>query len=302
MAPPNSEYQPAPSLESLRCFLAASRHLNFRRSAHEVALTPTAFSERIRALERDLGVALFRRTTRRVELTSEGQALVPAAEHTLASAQACVAAVRAPEARAVRIRLGTRFELGLSWLIPAVSDFERLRTNFELDVYFGSGPDILERLERGALDAAVTSAPVARADWHAEVLHPEHYAFVASKRLLQKRPLRAVRDARSHTLLDVDETLPLARYLLSAVPALEFARTRFCGAGAAVLTRVRAGDGVAVLPRYMLDADLAARRLVRLLPRVALLSDSFRLVYRKNSAQAPALAEVAAFLRARPLT
>jgi DNA-binding transcriptional LysR family regulator len=293
---------PLPSVESLRCFFAAARQLNFRRAASEVGLTATAFSERIRGLERELGATLFLRTTRRVALTAQGRALMPAAERALTSVRACVQAIERPEALAVRLRIGTRFELGLSWLVPAVTELERRRPNLEVDLYFGSGPDILQRLERGALDGAITSAPVAREDWHTEVLHPESYAFVGARRLFERSPLRKASDARHHTLLDVDETLPLARYLLSAVPALEFARVRLCGAGAAVRKRVLAGDGVAVLPSYMIEADLETRRLIRVLPRVGLLSDSFRLVHPKNSPQAAGLLELAAFLRERPLS
>jgi DNA-binding transcriptional LysR family regulator len=100
----------------------------------------------------------------------------------------------------------------------------------------------------------------------------------------------------------VDESLPLARYLLSAAPTLEFERVRLCGAGAAVLKRVLAGDGVAVLPSYMLGQGLRTRRLVPLLPRVQLLSDSFRLVHRKNTPQGQALGELAEFLQKRPLS
>jgi LysR family transcriptional regulator, glycine cleavage system transcriptional activator len=245
---------------------------------------------------------LFTRTTRRVELTAAGLALVPACEQALGSAQACLSAVSAPEALTVRLQLGTRFELGISWLVPALIELERQRPSFQVDLYFGSGRDILEQLERGALDAAVTSAPVARANWRAEVLHPESYVFVGAARLLRALPLRTPRDARRHTLLDVDETLPLARYLLSATPALEFERSRFCGAGAAVLARVLAGDGVAVLPTHMVAAHLHHRRLLELLPRVGLLSDSFRLVSRRSSHQSAALSELAEFLRGRPLS
>jgi len=290
-----------PSVESLRCFVAAAQQLNFRRAAGEVGLTPTAMSERIRALETELGVVLFTRTTRRVELTLEGRALLPAAERALAGVQACVLAVTKPNDLAVHLRVGTRFELGLSWLVPAVIELERAHPRLQIDLYFGSGPDILERLERGAIDAVVTSAPVARASWQAEVLHPESYTFVGAAKLIHRRPFAAPRDARDHVLLDVDETLPLARYLLSAVPALEFGRTRSCGAGAAVLERVLAEDGVAVLPNYMLAPALKARRVVRLLPRVKLLSDSFRLVHRRGNQHTEALADFATFLRSRPL-
>jgi DNA-binding transcriptional LysR family regulator len=297
MPTPKPVPKPLPSIESLRCFFAAAQHLNFRRAAGEVGLTATAFSERIRALERELSATLFTRTTRRVELTTAGRALVPACEQALGSVLSCVKAVTAPESFAVRLRIATRFELGLSWLLPALSALERERPNFQIDLYFGSGADILEQLERGAVDAAVTSAPVARANWHGEVLHPEHYSFVGAARLLRSRPLRSPRDALQHTLLDVDETLPLARYLLSATPALEFERTRFCGTGAAVLARVLAGDGVAVLPTHMVAAHLKGKRLLQLLSRVQLLSDSFRLVYRRSSHQGSALNEVAAYLR-----
>jgi len=58
----------------------------------------------------------------------------------------------------------------------------------------------------------------------------------------------------------------------------------------------------AVLPSHMLIAGLRERRLVRLLPKVRLLSDTFRLVYRKNSHQSVALGELASFLQQRPLS
>lgn len=291
-----------PSVESLRCFFAAAHHLNFRRVAAEVGLTPTAFSERIRALEQELSAVLFTRTTRRVELTAAGVALVPACERALDGVRACMDAVSAPEPLAVRLRLGTRFELGLSWLVPALIELERSRPSFQVDLYFGSGGDILLQLERGVVDAVVTSAPVARSNWQGEVLHPETYTFVGAARLLRSRALRRPADAALHTLLDVDETLPLARYLMSATPALKFAHARFCGAGAAVLARTLAGDGVAVLPTYMIATHLRSRRLLALLPRIRLLSDSFRLVYRQSSAYSAALGELAAFLRTRPLS
>lgn len=299
---PKAVPKPLPSVESLRCFFAAAQHLNFRRAAAEVGLTATAFSERIRALEQELSARLFTRTTRRVELTAAGSALLPACEQALGSVRACVEAVSGPETLGVRLKLGTRFELGLSWLVPALIELERSRTNLQVDLYFGSGHDILQQLERGAVDAAVTSAPVARANWHGEVLHPESYVFVGAARSLRARPLRTASDAARHTLLDIDETLPLARYLISAAPALEFERVRLCGAGAAVLSRVLEGDGVAVLPSYMIASHLRSKRLLPLLPRVRLLSDSFRLVYRQTSPYVAPLRELAAFLRKRPLS
>lgn len=266
-----------------------------------MGLTATAFSERIRMLERELGAALFTRTSRRVEMTAAGQSLLPVAEQGLSAVQACVEAVSHPEGVPVRLRIGTRFELGMSWLGPAVIELEQQRKTWQIDLYCGSGEDILQRLDRGLIDGAITSAPLARAAWRAEVLHPETYMLVGAASLIAEQPLRAPADGSRHTLLDIDESLPLGRYLLSVIPGLQFGQVRACGAGGVVLQRVLAGTGVAVLPAYMIRDDIKAGRLRRLLPKTTLLSDSFRLLYRNGTLRSAQLQQLAAFLRARPL-
>ncbi|MBK6459453.1 MAG: LysR family transcriptional regulator [Myxococcales bacterium] len=100
-----------PSLESLRCFEAAARTLRFREAARAVALTPTAFGQRIQKLEEDLGVALFARTTRRVQLTREGLALLPLARRCLLAAEACADVTSHDSAAtSMDLTLGTRHD------------------------------------------------------------------------------------------------------------------------------------------------------------------------------------------------
>src|SRR5581483_2944832 len=69
--------QRLPPLSALRAFAAAGRHLSFQRAAAELAVTPTAISHQIKRLEADLGTALFRRLTRKLQLTEAGRALLP---------------------------------------------------------------------------------------------------------------------------------------------------------------------------------------------------------------------------------
>ena len=64
-----------PSLDALRIFVVAARHLSFTEAAAELNLTQSAVSHRIKALEAELGVPLFARLTRRLELTPAGHAL-----------------------------------------------------------------------------------------------------------------------------------------------------------------------------------------------------------------------------------
>src|SRR6185436_18944557 len=108
-----------PSIESLRCFEAAARLLNFRAAARSVALTPAALGQRIRQLEDQLGVPLFRRTTRSVSLTEAGLSLLPFADKCLAAALECVRAARGETGPPpMDITIGTRQELGMSWVVP----------------------------------------------------------------------------------------------------------------------------------------------------------------------------------------
>ena len=64
-----------PSLDALRIFVVAARHLSFTEAANQLNLTQSAVSHRIRGLEEELGIALFQRLSRRLELTAEGRAL-----------------------------------------------------------------------------------------------------------------------------------------------------------------------------------------------------------------------------------
>src|SRR5947209_4456527 len=84
-------------LRQLAHFLAVAEERHFTRAAARVHLTQSSLSSSVRALERELGGTLFNRSTRQVELTEAGRALLPAARRTLAAAEDArdaVAAIR----------------------------------------------------------------------------------------------------------------------------------------------------------------------------------------------------------------
>jgi LysR family glycine cleavage system transcriptional activator len=294
-----------PDLESLRCFEAAARLLSFRSAAAQVALSPAAFGERMRRLEDQLDAPLFVRTTRKVALTSAGQRLLPQARRALDEARRCRDAVHADGAPApFELVIGTRSELGLSWLVPALAPLARVRPARRLHLHFGDSPELLERARRGHVDAALSSTRFAAADLEFEPLHAETYVFVAAPGLLARARLRAPRDAPGHTLLDVAADLPLFRYLLEAWKQAEpwrFARVEHLGTIAAIRARALEGAGVAVLPRYFVASDLRAGRLRQLLPGVRMASDQFRLIWRSGHPLTDELRRLAGELRARPL-
>jgi len=292
-----------PDLDSLRCFEAAAVALNFRRAARTVALSPAAFSDRIRQLEDQVGEPLFKRSTRQVSLTVAGEALLPQARKVLAEAQRCLDRAR-DVPPPFELTIGTRFELGLSWLTTALASLERERPDRILHLRFGDSDDLLGQIRAGALDCAVSSVRLGTPGVRYELLHQEEYLLVARPTLLARAPLRSSADAPAHTLIDCLPDLPLFRYFLDSRPAGEpwtFGAIRYLGTIAAMKYRVLEGAGVAVLPRYYVLPEVRSRQLREIFPKAKLLDDHFRLLWRQGHPREPELRQLAADLRRRPL-
>jgi DNA-binding transcriptional LysR family regulator len=292
-----------PDIDSLRCFVAAAKLLNFRSAARSVALTPTAFGQRIKQLEGQLGAPLFRRSTRHVELTDAGLTLLPRAQRCIDAAIDCLRVGR-DDTPAMDVVVGTRHELGLSWLLPQLDALAEAQPKVAFHLVFGSTRDLLSHVRAMEIDCAVTSARFTDPKLDALRLHREDYAFVASPRLLARRRLRRVADLAAHTLLDTDAELPLFRYFRDFAPAAEaarFVRVEHLGTIEAIRRRALAGAGVAVLPEYLIREDLAKKRLLRVLPRAALGHDYFRLVFRADDARRGLFEAMAAVMLEHPL-
>jgi DNA-binding transcriptional LysR family regulator len=292
-----------PDPESLRCFVEAARLLNFRSAAAAVALTPAALGQRIRRLEDEVGQALFLRSTRRCELTPAGLALLPLAQDALAAADRCVRAARGELAPPpMDLRLGTRHELGMSWVVPMLPALEAAFPFVTFHLYVGSGPDLELRLLGREIDCAVSSRRLADPRVAFEPLQQEDYVMVAAPALLRLRPLRRFEDAAGHTLLDAGRELPLFAYWRDAAGrGLPFARFRSLGTIDAIRSLVLRGEGVAVLPLYLVRGDLAARRLQRVLRHVDPLHDWFRLLFRAEDPRAPLFRALAERMGREPL-
>jgi DNA-binding transcriptional LysR family regulator len=291
-------------LDSLRCFVEAARLLNFRAAARVVALTPAALGQRIKKLEDEVGSPLFVRTTRHVELTPAGLALLPHAALALDAADRCVRAVRGElGAPPSDLRIGTRHELGMSFIVPMLPRLEALYPSWTFHLYVGSGPDLELRLLGREIDCAVTSRRLSdpRIDFIA--LHREDYVFVGAPTLLRAMPLETDDAATKHTLLDIARDLPLFAYWREGGGRdLRFLRVRSLGTIDAIRACALRGDGVAVLPRYLVRDELGSGRLEPVLPEVTPRSDWFRLIFRADDSRASLLRALGAEMARHPLT
>lgn len=274
-----------PEVDNLRCFLAAARLLNFRSAARSVARSPAALGQRIRQLEDELGTKLFHRTTRAVVLTEAGLNLVPHARRALDAMTECARAVQGDVTTPIELVMGTGHEIGISWLVPMLSQINARHSKLTLHLYFGSGTDLVLRVRSLGIDCAVTSTRISDNKLDAIRLHEERYVFVGQAKLLQERPLRNELDAKRHTLLDTTEDLPLFRYWRDAphgIETMEFGEVLRVGTIAAIRLLVLQGQGVAVLPEFFVARDLQAGDLVEICPEVAPLTDFLRLVFRAD--------------------
>jgi len=270
-------------LDDLRCFLAGVDAPTFRVAARRVALSPGAFSDRIRRLEDHLGTPLFERTTRNVSITEAGLRLRPHALHVVSAAEQCGAVARGDQGTPpYELTIGTRFELGLSWLTPALDALEATAPERTVHLFMGDSPDLLGRVERGEIDAVVFSARITSPRVRYGVLHPEAYRFVGAPGTpVMTQP----DDATGLTLLDVTPDLPLFRYVQDAADrgaVWPFARYQYLGGIGAIRALALAGAGIAVLPEYFVQDDLDAGRLVDIAPHLDIPEDVFRLVWRRD--------------------
>ncbi|SFY45505.1 regulatory helix-turn-helix protein, lysR family [Paracoccus pantotrophus] len=113
------------SMTALICFEAAARNMSFKAAAQEMNVTPAAISHQIKALERNLGCALFIRRHRGVELTEKGAFLLVALQRGFETISDAVSRLRdRPDAVDVTIRTTTA--VSALWLTPKITAFWKI--------------------------------------------------------------------------------------------------------------------------------------------------------------------------------
>ena len=187
-----------PSLNGLRAFEAAARHLSFTVAASELNVTQTAISHQIRRLEEELGIRLFVRQNRALALTPEARDYLP-------GVRAAFNDLRLATDRLLRkgddhvLTVSTLASLAAKWLLPRLSRFQESHPGIDVRITTSTG---LVDFKSGNVDAAIRYGrglwPGLRADWlMADQLFP-----VCSPALLTgNRPLRCPEDLRDHVLL-----------------------------------------------------------------------------------------------------
>ncbi|BDI61503.1 LysR family transcriptional regulator [Qipengyuania nanhaisediminis] len=162
-------------LNALRVYDAAARHLSFTRAADELAVTPAAVGQQIRALEDHLGVVLFRRTSKGLELTPEGAAGLDPLREGFLRFEESVAAMQAGQS-SDRYTIAAPREFYAQWLAPRLAEFQAgtpgvvysivanenadfTEANLDLAIRLVDGPGELEGVQLAAGNRVTVERP-----------------------------------------------------------------------------------------------------------------------------------------------
>lgn len=149
-------------IRSLSCFVAVAETLHFGRAATRLHLTQPALSQRIKALEEEIGAELFARSRRHVALTPSGEAfLEPARAAVIQANRAKLQARRALQGEAGRLRLGFTVIAFYGMLPEAVQAFRRRYPDVVVELSEMNSPTLEAALEQGTLDLGILHPPLA---------------------------------------------------------------------------------------------------------------------------------------------
>lgn len=149
-------------LHQLRYFEAVARHGHVTRAARELHLAQPSLSKQIKVLETELGVHLFDRVGRRVELTDAGHLLLPYARRVLREvADAKTALQQRASLTHGRVSIGAPPTVGTHLLPKALAAFNRQYGGIELELHEDGAGQLMQLLHEGTVDLAVVSVPVA---------------------------------------------------------------------------------------------------------------------------------------------
>jgi LysR family transcriptional regulator, glycine cleavage system transcriptional activator len=250
-----------PPLTTLRSFEAAARLLSFSKAADELHVTHGAVSRAVRHLEDHVGVKLFKRKVRAVNLTPTGASYAASVRDVLDRLAAATGVIMDQQSMGV-LNISTLDSFAAKWLIPRLFRFRqahgdievRLATSEKLADFVNDGIDIAIRYGSGRYPGI-----------KAELLMREEVFPVCSPSLLNGAyPLKSAADLKHHTLIHDDFEIDWAMWLKTAgVEGVDPHRgPRFESSDHAVQAAVQ-GEGVVLGRSALVADDLQAGRLVR---------------------------------------
>jgi LysR family glycine cleavage system transcriptional activator len=277
-----------PPLSSLRAFEAVVRHGSVKAGADELRLTPSAISHQLRNLEEHVGVALFHRRPRSIELTETGAALAIHVERAFRELRQGIAALRNQKESSV-LRVSAPPILATELIMPSSQDFERRHTAIQLRLEVS---ETVADFDAEPIDVAIRFGPAPSNALFSEMLLDATIAPVCAPSLLRgTSPLRTIEDLSRHALLTLSENTDghgWEHWVAAAgFPDLKPARQLWFDTFLGAVQAAEAGLGILIAPHPTVAGRLADGRLVLPFPVFASSAWSYRFVCRRGQERIP---------------
>ncbi|MGE8498676.1 MAG: LysR substrate-binding domain-containing protein [Pseudomonas sp.] len=276
------------TLDELLAFVSVVDSGSISAAAEHLAQTASGVSRALSRLEEKLDVTLLRRTTRRLELTEEGEVFLAQARRILASVEEAEEqmALRR-QAPAGRLRINTASPFMLHVIVPLIGDFRALYPQIELELY--SDDRIIDLLERRT-DLAIRIGTLPDSSLHARPLCHSRRRVLASPAYLARHgtPTRTEELVR-HSLIGFTEPDSLNEWPLRHALGERWKITpsMLVSSGDTMRELALAGQGMVCISDFMTDADRASGTLVEVLPEQRVeVRQPVHAVYYRNTALA----------------
>lgn len=290
------------SLSGIASFVRAAETLSFVAAARSLGVSPSAVGKNISRMEQAMGVRLFQRSTRRVQLTAEGALFFERCRRILdelRDAQAMLSdAVQAPRGR-LKVSLPA---VGYRFLLPHLSEFRHLYPEIELDLDFNDNlVDVIEE----SVDVAIRSGSLPDSRLIARRLGPFRFVLCASPAYLKRKGVpKTLAALEQHDCIHYRfvTTGKIMSWSLATEPAstpLRLRSTLTCNNMEAVHQAAIDGHGVAYMPNFLIRKAVQEGRLKTMLDDYAVDDGQFWAVWSSSRHLTPKIRVFVDFIAAR---
>jgi DNA-binding transcriptional LysR family regulator len=279
------------NLERLRVFHAVAQAESFTKAADSLHLTQSGISKHIKAMEEELGVALFDREPRKVSLTQAGEILYEAAQEVLGSVASAEQRIQELAGlRHGRLRVGASFPVGLYVLPRVLAAYRKEYPAIEVTLAIATTASIEAKVLDNKLDFGLVSADVRHTrlltfafmtDELVAIVPPEHKCNIKTQELADETFIFAARGAGARAT--VEERLKAKGIVLPNI--LDFVNAE------GVKHAVEAGLGVSIQPRGIVQREIEAGSMAAI--RLADMDPEIQYVYICRKKQIPSSAQKA---------